>query len=118
MAQMPAYVETARRSWRETALRCAAFSVGDAVLTGAFYVVAVTAARRMRGLTGLKFYLLVGALAAIAAVFIELIANAMGYWTYSERMPIVQGVGLLPILQLATLKPLSVWIALRRKEWK
>ena len=40
---MPAYVETARRSWRETALQCAAFSVGDAVLTWTIYAVAVTA---------------------------------------------------------------------------
>ena len=118
MAQMPAYVETASRSWRETALQCAAFSVGDAVLTSAFYSVAVTAARRMRGFTGLKFYLLVSALGAIGAVFIELIANATGYWTYSEIMPKVLGVGVLPILQLATLAPLSVWIALRWEEWK
>lgn len=58
---MPAYVETARGSWRDTALQCAAFSMGDAVLTWAIYAVAVTAARRMRSLTGLKFYLLGGA---------------------------------------------------------
>ena len=113
---MPAYVETATRSWRETALQCAAFSIGDAVLTSTIYAVAVTATRRMRSLTGLKFYLLISALGVMAALFIELIANAMGYWTYSERMPTVQGVGLLPILQLATLVPVSVWIALRWKE--
>jgi hypothetical protein len=116
MAQMPAYVETARRSWRETALQCAAFSVGDAVLTWAIYAVAVTAVRRIRSLTGLKFYLLISALGVMAALFIELMANAMVYWTYSERMPTVLGVGLLPILQLATLVPVSVWIALRWKE--
>jgi hypothetical protein len=116
MAQMPAYVETARRSWRETALQCAAFSVGDAVLSWASYAVAVTAVRRIRSLTGLKFYLLISALGVMAALFIELMANAMVYWTYSERMPTVLGVGLLPILQLATLVPVSVWIALRWKE--
>jgi hypothetical protein len=116
MAQMPAYVETATHSWRETALQCAAFSVGDAVLTWAIYAVAVTAARRIRSLTGLKFYLLISALGVMAALFIELMANAMGYWTYSERMPTVRGLGLLPILQLATLVPVSVWIALRWKE--
>lgn len=115
MAQMPAFVETARRSWRETALQCAAFSVGDAVLTWAIYAVGATAARRIRSLTRLKFLLLISALGAITAVFIELIANAMGYWSYSQRMPIVFGVGLLPILQLATLAPVTVWIAL---SWK
>jgi len=62
MAQMPAYVETATRSWRETALQCAAFSVGDAVLTWTIYAVAVTTARRIRSLTELKFYLLICAL--------------------------------------------------------
>ena len=113
---MPAYVETATRSWRETALQCAAFSIGDAVLTSTIYAVAVTATRRMRSLTGLKFYLLISALGVIAAVFVELMAKAMGYWTYSERMPTMSGVSLLPILQLATLVPVSVWIALRWKE--
>jgi hypothetical protein len=29
MAQMPAFVETAGRSWRQTALQCAVFSLGD-----------------------------------------------------------------------------------------
>ena len=100
MAQMPAFVETARRSWRETALQCAAFSVGDAVLTWAIYAVGATAVRRMRSLTGLKFFLLVSALGAITAVSIELIANAMGYWSYSQRMPIVFGVGLFTDLAI------------------
>jgi len=44
MAQMPAYVETAEQSWRETALQCAAFSVGDAALILAIYAIAVTTA--------------------------------------------------------------------------
>lgn len=115
MAQMPAYVETAERSWRETALQCAAFSVGDAALISAIYAIAVTTARRIRSIKGLKLYLLVSALGAIAAMFIELTASAMGYWTYSKSMPIVFGLGLLPILQLTTLAPLTVWIASR---WK
>lgn len=115
MAQMPAFVETARGSWRQTALQCAAFSVGDAVLTWAIYAVAVTAARRIGMMNRVKFYLLICVFSAIAAVFIELIATAVGYWTYSERMPTVRGLGLLPILQLATLAPVTVWVALR---WK
>lgn len=107
---MPVFVETAKRLWQETSLQCAAFSVGDAVLTGVIYSVAIAATRRMRSARGLKFYFVVSALGVIAAVFIELIAKTMGYRTYSERMPIVFSLGLLPILQLATLAPLSVWI--------
>lgn len=112
---MPAFVETARRSWQETALSCAAFSVADAALILAIYGVGVIAARQRRSIKGVKFYSLVSALGAIAALFVELIAIAMGYWTYSESMPIALGLGILPILQLATLAPVTVWIASR---WK
>lgn len=115
MAQMPGFVETARRSWRDTALQCAAFSIGDAALILAIYAIAVTTARRIRSIAGVTFYLLVSALGVITAISIELTARAMGFWTYTESMPVVLGLGFLPILQLATLAPLTVWIASR---WK
>ena len=45
-----------------------------------------------------------------AAVSIELVANAMDSWTYSKRMPVLLELGILPILQLATLGPAALWI--------
>ena len=119
MAQMPAFVETAGRSWRQTTLQCAVFSVGDAMVMLVIYGIAVVAARRITKMKRTKFYLFVSALGAVAAVFIELVANAMGSWTYSERMPVLLGLGLLPILQLATLGPVSLWIvATWRKRYR
>src|SRR5882724_3567784 len=85
MAQMPAFVETVGRSWRQTALQCAVFSLGDAALILIIYGIVVVAARRIAKIKGAKFYLLVSALGAVAAVLIELVANAMGSWSYSER---------------------------------
>ncbi len=110
MAQMPAFVETAGRSWRQTALQCAVFSLSDAALILIIYGIAVVAARRITKMKRTKFYFFVSALGAVAAVFIELVAKAMRAWSYSERMPVFVGLGILPILQLATLGPTAVWI--------
>jgi hypothetical protein len=113
MAQMPAFVETAGQSWRGTALGCTAFSVADAGLILAIYGIIRISARRIPSIRGVKFYLLVCALGAIAAIFIELNAKAMGYWNYSEIMLTALGVGIWPVLQLAVLAPVSVWLASR-----
>lgn len=112
MTQMPAFVETAERSWRQTALLCAAFSVGDAVLVLIIYGAGVGIASRIADIEGAKFYTLLSALGILVAVLVELVAKTMGSWTYSERMPVFLGFGILPILQLATLGPAAVWIAL------
>jgi hypothetical protein len=110
MVQMPAFVETVRRSWQQTALQCAVFSLGDAALILIIYGIAVVAARRIAKIKVAKFYLLVSALGLVVAVFVELIANALGSWSYSERMPVLAGVGVMPILQLATLGPATLLI--------
>ncbi len=107
---MPAFVETAGRSWRQTTLQCAVFSVGDAMVMLVIYGIAVVAARRITKMKRTKFYLFVSALGAVAAVFIELVGKAMRAWSYSERMPVFVGLGILPILQLATLGPTAVWV--------
>ncbi len=52
---------------------------------------------------------------AAFAVAVEMHALATGRWSYSELMPIVPfvGVGLLPVVQLALLTPVSLSIAQR-----
>lgn len=118
MVQMPAFVETAGRSWRDTAFTCALFSLGDAGLTLTIYGVGVVAARHLANMTRAKFYLLHAALGAVVAVVVELVAKRFDLWSYSERMPVLVGLGLVPILQLVTLVPAAVWIAVTwsRKE--
>src|SRR6266566_4424866 len=110
MAQMPAFVETGGRSWRQTALQCTVFSLGDAALILIIYGIAIVAASRIAKIKDANFYLLVSALGGVAAVFIGLVAKAIGAWRYSERMPVLVGVGVLPILQLVTLGPAALWI--------
>jgi hypothetical protein len=110
MAQMPAFIETVGLSWRQTALQCSVSSLGDAALILIIYGIAVLTARRITKRKGTKFYLFVSALGAVAAILIELVAKAMRSWSYSERMPVLLGLGILPILQLATLGPVALWI--------
>ncbi|GAC1543522.1 MAG: hypothetical protein NVS2B17_23390 [Candidatus Velthaea sp.] len=52
----------------------------------------------------------VGALAAVGG---ESVALVFGWWTYSQRMPTIFGLGVLPILQLAILSPLAFYLATR-----
>ncbi|MBI2048739.1 MAG: hypothetical protein HYT30_02320 [Parcubacteria group bacterium] len=49
------------------------------------------------------------------AVFVEYKAFALEKWFYLDTMPIIPilGVGLTPVVQMAVLLPLSVWIASR-----
>jgi hypothetical protein len=54
MTQMPALVETMVRSWRQTALQCAVFSLGDAALILMIYGIAVVAARRITKIRVIK----------------------------------------------------------------
>lgn len=57
-----------------------------------------------------------GALAAVGfllALFVEYKAQFFGLWQYGEAMPIIPflGVGLTPIVQMALLLPVSVFLA-------
>ncbi len=113
MLQMPAYVQTRERSWRETMLLCTAASIGDAVITIAIYGVGVIATSRLRWARkgGWRVYAGAALLGAACAATIELMALATGHWSYSGRMPTVLGVGVWPLLQLTLLVPASLWIA-------
>lgn len=115
MAQMPAYVEMAGRTWREMLWPCTIATLGDVALTFAILGVGALAARQVRwGMSGKwNVYATAALLGAACAVVIEWNAVATGRWTYSGRMPIVPvlGVGLLPFLQLSLLVPGALWVA-------
>lgn len=44
------------------------------------------------------------------AVALEWLGLTSGRWTYRAEMPTVIGVGLVPILQMAVLMPLTLWL--------
>lgn len=114
MLQMPAYVELAGRSWGETALVCTLAALGDAALTLLVYAAGALVTRRPRWALsgGWKVYLFAALAGALCAMVIERAALSAARWSYTDRMPEVFGMGLLPLLQLTLLVPASFRVAL------
>lgn len=115
MLQMPAFDDTAGRSWRSTALMCTAASLVDVAITlGIYLVVALVLRRRLWGLgSSWRHYLAAALLGMAVAVAIERISVPLGLWSYSSLMPIVPvtEVGLWPMLQLTLLVPIAIRLA-------
>ena len=67
-----------------------------------------------------KVYAVLATLGFAMAVIVERVASASGMWSYNEHMPMIPGleVGLLPILQLTVLFPLSFAFANARQRHK
>jgi hypothetical protein len=113
VAQAGAYAPHGTQS--EAMRRCTFATFADAAITLGLYAIGALAAKRLywglRG--GWNVYLTCALLGFIHAVLVEKQATASGRWSYSSHMPIIPvlEVGLLPVLQLTFLVPLSVWIA-------
>lgn len=107
---MPVY-RTGEKSMLESLFFCTLASVIDALTILAIY----GAATSIFDWRGWKFYLTTALFGALCAVAFEKIAFALGLWGYNERMPVVPfiGTGLLPFVQLTTLTPLAIWLAVR-----
>lgn len=114
MTQMKAYEGMAELSWSETAGRCTKATLGDVAITLGIYAIGATAAGNFRwGLERGRNVLAACALMGVAvAVLIERHALAAGIWNYNSAMPLLPwaDVGLWPVLQLALLVPLAVWL--------
>jgi hypothetical protein len=115
MAQMPAYAELAGQRWSDTLVPCTVAAAGDVGLTFLVYGVGALSAGRLCWGEEKKWnvYAAAAILGVLIAIAIEWRAAAIGRWSYTGDMPIVPGlgVGLWPLLQLAVLIPLSIWIA-------
>jgi hypothetical protein len=114
IVQMPAY-EPPARAWTSTALTHVVPSLGDVALTFAAYGVCALAAGRGRLAGAWNEYAAASLLGGACAVAYEWKALASGWWSYSNRMPVVPflGVGLWPLLQLTVLVPVAFWLASR-----
>jgi hypothetical protein len=89
---------------------------GDVLLTGAIYIAVGAMTRDIAwGTRPLSAPRVAAAMiiGVVVATAVEMHALATNRWSYSELMPVVPivGVGVLPLLQLAMLTPVSVWIA-------
>ena len=115
IAQMFLYVETAGRSWTSSLGLCTWAAVGDVgIILGIYAAGALAAGNLVWGLRGRwNIYAAAAVLGLAYAVLVEHAALAAGRWLYTERMPVVPGLGagLWPLLQMTLLPPLTVWIA-------
>ena len=98
-----------RQSLVMTFLHCLPAIVLDALFTLAIYLILLHwRGRTLAQLTRLGL-LLLGVIGGTTAVVVELIALSFGWWSYGASMPLVPklDVGLLPVMQLGFLTPLT-----------
>ena len=112
---MSAYAETAGHSWTSTLGYCTQAAVGDVgIILGIYAVSALAAGDLGWGLRGRWNIYATAAISGLAfAALIEHAALADGRWSYTERMPLVPGLGagLWPLLQMTLLPPLTFLFA-------
>jgi len=115
MAQMSAYIDTARHSWSSTLTLCTRATVGDVGIVVGIYAMGVLATGDPSwGLHARwNMYATTAVLGLAYATLVEHAALAAGRWSYSEQMPLVPwlNAGLWPLLQMMLLPPLTFWIA-------
>lgn len=101
MLQAPAFADFAGSTWAGT-VRCFTAALGDVLLASGAYAITALAFRRaawpvrrgwiLPAATGI-------ALGILATVAFERWALSRGRWAYGPEMPLVLGIGLLPLLQ-------------------
>lgn len=114
LAQAPLYegMQRLRIVWWD----CFLASLGDGLLVLLIFAAGWMVLQRQDWFVspGVPGYAVMLATGLMMSVSIEWIAvHIVGRWAYTERMPLVPGlgVGLSPILQMLVLPPLIFWIA-------
>ena len=108
MAQAPLY-QSMGSAWEATR-RCLVASVGD----GALILIILILLRGLAARASIERpYILAVVLGVAVASAVEWWGLSEGRWAYGPQMPIVPGtaVGIVPLLQLAVLTPLTMWTA-------
>lgn len=110
MAHMSAYQAMGTLSAMAIVRPCGRAAAGDAAIT---LILVSPWLLRLRRPTSSGTVVLVAA-GAFVAVVIEHLSVAAGRWSYDAAMPMIPGVkiGLWPLLQMAILPSLSLWLAL------
>lgn len=118
MLQMPFYDMGELSAWQVT-VRCGLASFGDAGIMVFGYTVASRFAKDWYWLHRLNWPPMVVFLATgqIVTISIELIALRVPWgWSYSERMPILWEIGLIPVLMWIAVPLLALALARRSSE--
>ena len=115
MLQMPFYAMDGLTVWQVT-VRCGLASLGDAGIMVAAYFVASLIVRDRNWLHNRHWRAVLVYLATgqILTVSIEFLALRMPWgWTYSERMPVLWEIGLVPVLMWIVVPLLALGLAAR-----
>jgi hypothetical protein len=116
MLQAPAFMDFAGSTWEGT-VACFVASLGDLLVASGAYVVTALAFRRLRWPIEPDWILPAAtwtALGVLAAIAFELGALAQGRWAYGPEMPLVFGIGLLPLLQWIVIPALTLAVVRAR----
>lgn len=108
-AQAPLY--SGYEGFGQHLLFCLIASVIDGLAVVAFYFLITLIRRDSFWLLRIKSsdIVMLCLLGLFTAILFEKWALKTGSWKYTEEMPVILGMGLLPLLQLATLSILSVY---------
>ena len=90
---------------------CFKAALGDVLMVWFVLLTISAAARRLLWLRQPRWLAAGILLGAIVAIAFELYSMATQRWAYSEWMPTVGGVGVLPVLQMMFLPVASYWLA-------
>ena len=111
LAQRPFYAGMGDLS--AALIHCLRAALGDGVLVLVIYGAGVLAFRRRDwfcrpGWRGYAFMFTAGLAIAVAVEWVAL--HLAQRWSYSERMPLIAGIGIVPLLQMVVLPPLVFFL--------
>lgn len=113
VAQMPAYAGFHGLTV-EHVIGCFIATLGDVAMTLAIAIIVMRSFTcRNSYATGSHVYLSTALTAMPIALLVERVGLDIGVWSYGPRMPMIFGIGALPLLQLVVLSPLALYIMRR-----
>lgn len=110
MLQAPAFMDFAGTTWQGT-VRCFVASLGDVLLASGAYLITALVFWRLAWPVRPGWVLPAAtwiALGVLATIAFERWALARERWTYGPEMPVVFGIGLLPLLQWLVVPALTL----------
>lgn len=109
-AQAPLY--EGHESFSQHFLFCLVASIIDGVVIVGFYLIISTLRKNFLWLENIKItdILILLFLGSVTAIIFEVLALKIQTWNYTDRMPLIYGLGLMPLIQLSILSVLSIYL--------
>jgi hypothetical protein len=91
---------------------CFVASIVDGVIIVVFYLIVSVIRRNRSWLFSIRIgdIIILVILGILTAIAFEKWALSNGTWSYDERMPMILGLGLMPLLQLSILSIISIYL--------